>query len=203
MTRGIHISFCGIGGAGKTTQAEILCNTMRANGFYVNHEHGFKPSLYIDALRRNIQGKELSSYYPDTLISMAHLLDLRELNKQIEKKLIQGENIITERFWLCSKVFSESLGVDQFFVDYCVNFAPTPDIIILLDLNPQTAWLRVQKRQKGMENNDSIEIMTRARELYLKESKNLKAIVINADRAIEVISQEIYQRVTKRMEALI
>ncbi|OMF59909.1 deoxynucleoside kinase [Paenibacillus sp. FSL R5-0766] len=193
---GKHISICGMGGAGKTTFARGLNAFMQKELSNVIYYHGFAPSENIDSLRK-VTNDALYKYFNDELISLAYLLDLRSVYEKIQCDLENGGTVLTERFWLCSKVFSSVLGVNQFFIDAFIKTLKTPDLVILLDIDPEVAYKRLLQKSKPMENNDGLENLIKARKMYLEACASFENVIVVDN--TEPLSEESYMKLYRKI----
>jgi dTMP kinase len=149
MARGFLIALEGIDGSGKSTQAEMLAASLKKDGHQVvlTREPTHGPA-----------GQRLQSYLlgPSRHLSPGEELDLfmadrREHVAQIIKPALErGQVVITDRYYYSSVAYQGALGLDPDDI-LAVNedFAPVPDLVIILDLPVTAALARLAKKGKA------------------------------------------------------
>lgn len=206
---GLFLSFCGLDGSGKTTQAELLKSyftekTSRSTLIVP----GFKPSRHVKTL--STVAKKAGHYYEDVfttdIITLSLLSDLWEnTQKYILPALNDGGIVITERYWESSKVYSPILGSNQMFINNLITLFPYPNLYIHLDIDPVVSHQRVVERasQTGqpLTEKESLDHMIAARNQYLrfvKEDERCIQIEVN-----EKSPNEIHEEIVRRIDSLV
>lgn len=149
MARGFLISLEGIDGSGKSTQAEMLADSLGKDGNQVvlTREPTHGPA-----------GQKLQSYLlgPSRHLTATEELDLfmddrREHVAQVIKPALErGKVVITDRYYYSSVAYQGALGLTPDDI-LAANeaFAPAPDLVFLLDLPVTEAMQRLAKKGKG------------------------------------------------------
>lgn len=170
----MFITFEGIDGVGKTTQAALLYNWLRENrkrDAVLTREPGGWPGG--GPLRDMAVGGTLKHPWSEAYLFM---LDRAEhVASVIAPALESGRDVICERYHdstLAYQVWGRGLPLEIFVELARLSAFPVPDLTILFDITPEIALERVRSRglpdsfeQKGLP------FMSRIREGYLALSK--------------------------------
>jgi dTMP kinase len=188
--RGIFIVFEGIDRAGKTTQAALLADYLRSNGKSVV-EWRF-PEYTVSHT-----GKLLRSYLDSGVKLDArtqHLLfaaNRAEWVGNIEAILKQGTTIICDRYVYSGIAYSTAKGLDYEWCCSVEKGLPTPDLTILMQLDPKVAASRADY---GKDLHDTVEFQNLVDSAYrhLFNTSCAYTVTVDASLAIDNISLEIF-----------
>lgn len=181
---GIFITFEGIEGSGKSTQAKRLYDYLKEKKVkvYLTKEPG---GTKIGQRIRDI----LLSHWNENFPSVAELF-LYEADRNIHihniiKPLLQQDYIlICDRFYDSTTAYQHYAGgIDYNLVDFLNKTATegiNPDITFLLDLPVEEAFKRLNREKDRMESK-GIEFHKKVREGFLKIAKKEKNRVIVLD----------------------
>lgn len=198
MSKGLFITFEGIDGCGKSTQLNLLKEEFTKQGIEfieVREPGGTRVGEKIRTIlldRKN-----------DSMTRMAELLLFEAARAQITEEVIipaleKGVNVICDRFYDSTTAYqgyANKMGRDLTdFLNLKATNETYPDITLLLDIDPETAFRRRSERGEA----DRIEALGLAyqeavREGYLELAKSEERIkVLDADRTPEAIYEEIH-----------
>ncbi len=183
------ISFEGIDGSGKTTQARKLYEFLRSKGKKVSlyrEPGGTKAGERV----REILLKEDLTPRSELLLFEASRAELVE--KKIKNNLKDGFIVILDRYTLSTLAYQGyGKGIDLKVIEKLNNFATggiEPDLIFLLDVSVDVA-LKRKKEKNRFENRAFLE---RVRKGFLELSKKRKNVfVINGERSEEEVFKDI------------
>lgn len=147
--RGKLIVLCGIDGAGKTTQEELLsdalqkagekvCCTKQPTDWYRNHPE----------VRRFLDTGD-TSLRPETIALLAAADRMIHLDSFVQPLLAQGTHVISNRYVYSSYGYFKARGVDRSFVVEINKNVPVPDLGVLLWIPPDETVERVRRRGHG------------------------------------------------------
>ena len=197
MSKGLFITFEGIDGCGKSTQLNLLKEEFNNKGIKFIEVREPGGTAVGEKIRTILLDRK-----NDSMTRMAELLLFEAARAQITEEVIipaleSGVNVICDRFYDSTTAYqgyANKMGRDLTdFLNLKATNETSPDITILLDIDPKTAYER--RASRGEE--DRIEMMGLAyqvmvREGYLELAKSEERIkVIDADRTPEVIYEEI------------
>lgn len=200
--RGLFISFEGIDGAGKTTQARLLAEWLTGRGHAVTALREPGGTCVAERIR------EILLYSKDEIDPRAELLlflasRAQNTAERIRPALAQGHIVICDRYADSSVAYQghgRGLGADE--VRALSMFASgglAPDLTLLLDLSPEAGLAR-QKNSDRMED-EPLEFHRRVRHGYLSTAKDDPARVVILDGAqdVEVLRDQIERVVQDRI----
>ena len=149
MTPGRFISFEGIDGSGKSTQARLLANTLRQCGHSVTltREPGGSPGA--EDIRRLVLEGDPDRWSAETEILLFTAARRDHLEKTIRPALARGDIVITDRFADSTRMYQGiSRGdlvavVDQL---HALMIGVEPDLTFLIDIDATLGLNRAQAR---------------------------------------------------------
>jgi dTMP kinase len=149
MSKGFLIALEGVDGSGKSTQAEMLANSLEKDGHQVvltreptHGPAGQKLQRYLLGPSRHLSpGEELELFIEDRR---------QHVDQIIKPALERGKVVITDRYYYSSVAYQGALGLDPNDI-LAANeaFAPAPDLVIILDLPVTEALGRLAKKGKA------------------------------------------------------
>ncbi len=209
--RGFFISFCGLDGSGKTTQANLLKNYITETlDWKATIIPGYRPSRHVESLKRvsNKIGVYHEDVFTSDVVSLSLLSDLWENTQNyILPAMNDGNVVITERYWESSKIYAPILGSNQLFIENLIRLFPNPDVYIYMDIDPEVSYQRVLDRssQTGqpITPKESLDIMIKAREKYLEFVNNTSncLFVDVREKSPKEIHQQVIAFVSERMRS--
>jgi dTMP kinase len=169
---GLFISFEGIDGSGKSTQARRLAETLRAAGHAVGltREPGGSPGA--EEIRRLVLEGDPDRWSAETEILLFTAARRDHLEKTIRPALARGEIVITDRFADSTRVYQGiSRGDLRATVDrlHALMIGVEPDMTVLIDLDPATGLDRAVARQGAEQRFEDmgVDLQTRMRAGFL------------------------------------
>ena len=145
-SRGLLIAFEGLDGAGKTTQLGLLYDHLLDQGYDVVRLREPTDGLWGQKLRRlMVQGR--GEITPATELEW-FLNDRREHVDERIRPALEGKQIVLlDRYYFSTMAYQGALGYDPLEIQARnEKFAPTPDLLLLLDLPPAVVWHRLNLR---------------------------------------------------------
>jgi dTMP kinase len=194
----MFITFEGLDGSGKSTQAELLATWLRAQGREVlsTREPGGTP---VGEAVRNLvlHGDELSPWAEAALFAAARA---EHVERAIRPALEAGADVVSDRYLDSSVAYqgiARGLGEDRVLeLNLTVTRGLLPDRTFLVLVDPGEA------RRRGGEYRDRIEreteeFMRRADEAFrlLATVFPQRIVTVDGDRAPEEIAEEIREHV--------
>ena len=194
---GLFVSFEGIDGSGKSTQARLLAEALRARGRQVvlTREPGGSPGA--DEIRRLVLEGATDRWSAETEILLFTAARRDHLEKTIRPALARGEVVICDRFADSTRVFQGltrgdlAATVDRL---HDLMIGVEPDLTLLIDLDAAAGLARATARQGAeMRFEDmGLAFQTRAREGFLALAAcNARFRVIEGDRPAETVAAEV------------
>ena len=153
--QGRLIAFEGIDGTGKSTQIQLLANSLQDAGYRVITTREPTDSVYGQRIRELYTNRGSCSAEEELEL----FLEDRRLHVQelLAPELERGSIVLTDRYYYSTAAYQgdaeRSGGVDAATILARNSFAPRPDLVILLTMDPEVSVRRIQQG-RGEELND-------------------------------------------------
>jgi len=185
MKKGFLIVIEGIDGAGKTTHARKLVRWLRKLG--IQAYYTFEPTKgTIGRILGKMASKRKVNVKVEALLFAADRID--HLDKTIKPLLEKGSIIVSDRYVHSSIAYQSITVGDQRWIEELNKFAEKPDLVILLDVDPEIGLRRIKRRRARFER---VEILKKVREKYLELAKREGFKVIDANREIGKVFKDV------------
>ena len=173
MTRpGVFITFEGIDGSGKSTQARRLAETLRAEGrdVVLTREPGGSPGA--EEIRRLLVEGDPDRWSGETEILLFTAARRDHLEKTIRPALAAGRIVVSDRFADSTRVYQGAARGDlRPFVDRLHEMAIgiEPDLTLVIDMDADLALSRGLARKSGEDRFEDLgaAFQTRLRDGFL------------------------------------
>jgi len=150
VKRGTLIAFEGLDGCGKSTQLELLAAALRAAG----HEVVTTREPTRGAMGQRIRAMARSGEVVAPEEELRWFVEDRRVHvaEVIAPALRTGQIVLTDRYYLSTVAYQGARGLDfeQILADSEAEF-PIPDLVLLLEIDPQIAFERVHARGSEIE----------------------------------------------------
>ena len=198
---GLLIVFEGTDGTGKSTQLQLLAQTLQEKGLPVVITREPTDGTYGKQIRELYANRDAVSREEELNLFLA---DRREHVDQLLVPALQsGKIILCDRYYLSTVAYQGAAGLDPAHILARNDFAPVPDLALLFHAPIQTGVKRITQG-RGEELNDF------EKEDYLRQvaamfsQMDLPCIQrIDAARSIEAIRCDILERVQPFLEKLL
>ena len=202
--RGTFISFEGIDGSGKSTQIKLIKKYLNKNKKKVLFTREPGGTLEAELIRKLILGKKKNIKF-DTKTEILLLLAARyeHYKKLIEPSISNGEIIICDRFVDSTLAYqcagNRELREFYFKVSKLLMNNFKPDLTILLDIPPNKALERINKRKiNNRYDNKNISFFTNVRKIYNELAKiNSRIKKMNALDDKNILAEKIKNLIIK------
>ena len=201
MAAGRFLSFEGVDGSGKSTQARLLADALRAVGHTVTltREPGGSPGA--EEIRRLVLEGDPDRWSPETEILLFTAARRDHLEKTIRPALARGDVVITDRFADSTRMYQGisrgdlAATVDQL---HALMIGVEPDLTFLIDIDPALGLSRAQARAgKEMRFEDmglDLQRQMRSGFLALAKANPARFRVVNGDRDPADVARDVTAR---------
>lgn len=202
---GHFISFEGIDGSGKSTQARRLADALRAHGHAVclTREPGGSPGA--EEIRRLLLEGPPDRWSPETEILLFAAARRDHLERTILPALARGEVVICDRFADSTRMYQGLRGGDlRGMVDAVHDRAigREPDLTFLIDIDAATGHARAMARAGTEQRFEAMgeALQDRLRHGFLDLARTTpRIVVIDGARAEDAVARDICREALQRM----
>ncbi len=162
---GLLIVVEGIDGAGKTTLVQLLGEALRASGETVVMSR--EPTAGPHGLRIRESANNGRMSLKDEL--HAFIEDRKQhIREIIAPALERDEIVLLDRYFYSTVAYQGARGEDpQKLLAQMKSFAPVPDAVLLLDVDPVVAVSRISKGRKEIPNEfERVEYLAEVRKVF-------------------------------------
>ncbi len=202
--QGNLITFEGIDFSGKSVQANLLLGALKDRNLpvlFLREPGGTEISEKIRAVLLDNANHKMSAMTEVLLYSAARAQMVRE---SIIPHLEKGFVVICDRYFDSTTAY-QGFGrkIDLDFIKKLNSFATeelVPDLTFLIDLDPEIALQRKKTDLDRLEKED-LEFHQRVRNGYLEIARPNpeRFVIIDGERSIEVIQDEIFMEVKSKL----
>jgi dTMP kinase len=192
------ISFEGIDGSGKSTQARLLVAHLRATGHDVvlTREPGGSPGA--EEIRALLLRGEADRWSAETEILLFTAARRDHLERTIRPALGRGATVVTDRFADSTRVYQGITRGDlRGIVDrlHALMIGVEPDLTFVVDIAPATGLARAAARSDGEQRFEGMGLAMqeamRAGFLALAQDFPERVRIIDGDRPADAIAADI------------
>ncbi len=196
--RGLFLTFEGIDGSGKSTQARMLAEYLRDDGHQVvlTREPGGSPGA--EEIRRLVLEGDPDRWSAETELLLFTAARRDHLERTIEPALADGMVVICDRFADSTRMYQGlSRGNLRGLVDqlHDLMIGREPDMTLLIDMDPDTGLSRAKGRQGTEERFEdfgpALQKQMRAGFLALADEFSDRFRVVDGNRDMDSVAQDV------------
>ncbi len=193
ISSGLFIVIEGIDGTGKSTQARRLAEWLTSLGRDVILSREPTDGPWGTKLRQSALTGRMS---PDEELE-CFLKDRRQhVEELINPALSAGKVVILDRYYFSTMAYQGARGFDpQEIRRRNEEFATTPDLLLILDLDVDAAHERIGVRGDTANEFEKRSNLERCREIFLSLSEEPFATVISSEGSLDDVAHRIQEAV--------
>ncbi|WP_170325642.1 dTMP kinase [Ruegeria arenilitoris] len=195
---GLFLTFEGIDGSGKSSQARMLADRLRDLGHEVVLTREPGGSAGAEEIRRLVLEGDPDRWSAETELLLFTAARRDHLERTIEPALAAGKVVICDRFADSTRMYQGlSRGNLRALVDqlHSLMIGREPDLTLLIDMDPQTGLTRAKGRQGTEERFEDFGIdlqeKMRAGFLALADEFSDRFRVIDGNRDMDSVAQNV------------
>ncbi|HEY6211191.1 MAG TPA: dTMP kinase [Vicinamibacterales bacterium] len=192
---GALIAFEGLDQSGKQTQAELLRDWLKQQNRKARlvsfPDYG---TSIGEEIARALQGER--EYGPDVM-QLLYIANRYERKPDLVRWLEGGLTLVCDRYLASSIAYGEAQGLDAAWLTEMQRYLPPPVLTIMLDIAPETAVQRKSVDRDRYERD--LAMQGRVRESYRRQAQTAEWIVLDGERAKDLISQDVISAVASRL----
>jgi dTMP kinase len=198
MSKPRFITFEGIDGSGKSTQARRFADHLRGRGddVVLTREPGGSPGA--EEIRQLLLTGDPDRWSAETEILLFTAARRDHLEKTIQPALAQGKTVVSDRFADSTRVYQGATRGDlRDMVDrlHSLMIAREPDLTFIIDMDPATALARGLARKSGEDRFEDFGLpfqeTLRHGFLALARANTDRCVLIDGNRTADQIASEI------------
>ena len=198
FTDGLFITFEGIDGSGKSTQSQLLYDTLNDLGISVIQTREPGGSIGAEIIRSLLVSGDTDRWSAETEILLFTAARRDHLEKTIQPALTKNQIVICDRFVVSTRVYQGVARADlRQTVDelHSIIIKKEPDITFIIDTDPEKSLTRGLARNSGEDRFEEfgLEFQKKLRNGFSELSKTEKSRchLINGMRSKEEVSNDI------------
>lgn len=203
MIKGLFLSFEGIDGSGKSTQARLLADHLRAQGRDVVLTREPGGSAGAEEIRALVLQGDPDRWSAETEILLFTAARRDHMERTILPALADGKIVICDRFADSTRMYQGlSRGDLRAVVDqlHTLMIPRDPDRTILIDMDPTVGLARAKSRNSVEERFEDfgISLQQQLRDGFLALSREFdtRFCVINGMQGIDAVQSDVIAAIT-------
>jgi dTMP kinase len=185
------IVFEGIDGSGKTTQAKLLFSKLESTGLTVSYSKEPTDGVIGKLIRAEVLNKKNIT----NALTVVLLYAADRVQHINEVNLKNASINIFDRYYFSSMAYQGCAGASLDFIQSVNSFAPKPDLIFLLDIDPEISL----KRLRVHDEFERVEYLKEVRSTYLRLATKHNMIVLDAQNNISALAENIFKIVGDKL----
>jgi dTMP kinase len=206
MPNQLFVTFEGVDGSGKSTQARILAAYLRENGVDTVETREPGGSTGAEEIRRLLVEGEPGRWSPETEILLFNAARRDHLEKTINPALRAGKTVICDRFADSTRVYQGAARAElREVVDtlHSLMIGREPDLTFVIDIDPEIALGRGLARNSGEDRFENLGLgfQQALRDGFLKLAADFpqRFVVINGQRPEDQVAADISREMARHL----
>ncbi len=187
----MYICLEGIDGSGKSTQVDMLINWLKKCGIEVFRVFEPTDSPAGRLIRNMLLNPNATNENFQKTLALLFAADRIILMDEVTEAEKRGKIVVSDRCFYSSLVYQN--GAD--WIAEINKFAKKPDIVLLMDIDPETAISRCE----GKDSFEDIDFLTKIRKRYLDLAEKEDFMVVNAKNGLNKVHDDIKRVVARKL----
>src|SRR5215510_849819 len=185
--RGHLIAFEGLDQSGKQTQAELLRDRLKTEGWKSRLVSFPDYATSIgEEIARALAGER---EYDADVMQLLYIANRYERKADLRRWIDGGLILVCDRYTASSIAYGEAQGLDPAWLDDVQRFLPPAALTIMLDIEPETAVKRKSMDRDRYERD--LALQQRVRQSYTRQAAANRWVVLDGEREKDAIAAEV------------
>jgi dTMP kinase len=189
------VAFEGLDQSGKQTQAELLRDRLKDEGWKARlvsfPDYG---TTIGEEIARALQGER---EYGADVMQLLYIANRYERKPDLQRWLDGGLVLVCDRYVASSIAYGEAQGLDPLWLMELQKFLPAPSLTILLDIAPETAVQRKAVDRDRYERD--LAMQARVRDSYHRQAEEHKWVRLDGERPKDAVAADVFTAVASRL----
>ncbi len=201
MQKGLFITFEGIEGCGKTTQAKLLQKALQSSGYEVLRSREPGGPAISEEIRKLLLNPQHKEMLPETEMLLYMASRSQHTGEWIIPALEEEKIVICDRYFDSTLAYqgaarNVNLSIIE-TITYFATFNLTPQLTFLLDLEVEKGMDRINNRQFDRLEQETREFHEKVRKQYLSIAKkySFRYFVLNGEQPRDIIHEQVLAQV--------
>ncbi len=184
----------GIDQSGKDTQSRLLVRRLKWDG------HKTEKLSY--PVYTSFSGREIAAFlegkrsYSHQVLHMLYSMNRWESLDKLQQLLRDSDYLIVDRYYPSNLAYGIARDLDEQWLLSLDRGLPEPDKIILVDASVEASFARMTSG-RDVHERDSM-FLKRVRKAYLNLAKRMNWTVVNGDRSLAEVSEDLWKALKSR-----
>jgi len=202
LEKGLLLVIEGIDGAGKSTQVKMIVEKLKSKGYPVVSLHEPTDGVFGQQIRKMaIHGRKNVTVEEEFKLFVEDRVENVKFN--IKPALEANKIVVMDRYYFSNIAYQGARGLNLEYIEKCnIEFAPEPDLLIILDIKPSVSLQRIrQNREEGTNAFEKIKLLKQSREIFksFSDRKYVKIIENNDKRSPAAVFEDIWSIVETKL----
>ena len=187
----MYICLEGIDGLGKSTQIELLVNWLNECGHEILRVFEPTDSQAGRLIRKLLQNQNATNENFQKTLALLFAADRIILMEKIQEAEDEGKIVLSDRCFYSSMVYQN--GAE--WIKEINKFAKKPDIVLLMDIEPETAISRCE----GKDRFEDVDFLKKIKNRYLELADKEDFMVVNANNGLNKVHDDIKRVIAHKL----
>lgn len=187
----MYICLEGIDGSGKSTQIELLMSWLNECGHEILRVFEPTDSQAGRLIRKMLQNPNATNENFQKTLALLFAADRIILMEKIQEAEDEGKIVLSDRCFYSSIVYQN--GAE--WIKEINKFAKKPDIVLLMDIEPETAISRCE----GKDRFEDVYFLKKIRNRYLELADKEDFMVVNANNGLNKVHDDIKRVIAHKL----
>jgi dTMP kinase len=206
--KGLFITFEGIEGCGKSTQAKLLAEYLQKRGFDVLSTREPGGPKISEEIREILLSNANEEMVPRTEVMLYMASRSQHTGEWIIPALEKGKIVISDRYYDSTIAYQGAARkIERNIIDTLTTFATfglQPDVTLLVDLSAEIGLSRIEQKNADRLERESLDFHRDVRTGFLSiaEREKDRFVILNGEDSVNEIHREIIKVIDEKIRDL-